>query len=214
MEGVRLVRLQVALDLLEKNKALEIAKKCSEAGAHIIEAGTPLIKSEGIGVVTDLKRIAPGRKIVADMKTMDTGYLETKLAAEAGADMVSILGAADNNTIREALKAGREFGVEIVCDLINVQNPVERAKELERMGVDYVALHLGIDQQKNSEYPYPILRKLCEELRIPVVAAGGLDDEKVVEVARAGAEIVIVGSFITKSDDPGLATKRIMNVLR
>lgn len=198
---------------MEKNKALEIARKCSGAGAHFLEAGTPLIKSQGIGIVSELKRIAPDKQIVADMKTMDTGYLETKLAAEAGADVVSILAVADDNTIKEAVRAGKEFGVKIACDLINVKNPVERAKELESFGVDYVCLHLGIDQQKKSDYPYPTLKALSEEISIPIMAAGGLNDKKVEEVIKSGAEVIIVGGFITRSEKPEEATRAIIKAL-
>ena len=192
---------------------MEIAKKCSEAGAHFLEAGTPLIKSQGIGIISELKKIAPEKRIVADMKTMDTGYLETKLAAEAGADIVSILAAADDKTIEEAVKAGKEFGVKIACDLISVKDPVKRAKELEGFGIDYVCLHLGIDQQKKSNYPYSTLKRLSEEISIPIMAAGGLNDEKVREAAKAGAEVVIVGSFITRSENPEEATRAIIKAL-
>jgi len=203
-----MTKLQVALDVLTIEKALEIGKKCSNV--HIIEAGTPLIKSEGIKAVTELKKHFPDKIIVADMKTMDCGYLETEIAAKAKADLVSILAVADNNTIKDAVKAGKDFGVKICCDLINIKNPVKRAKELEKIGVDMLSLHLGIDQQKKSKYPYPTLRKLCKEVKIPISAAGGLTDKDVLNVIKAGADIIIIGSFITKSKDPSQATKLIL----
>ncbi|MDI6826696.1 MAG: orotidine 5'-phosphate decarboxylase [Candidatus Aenigmarchaeota archaeon] len=203
-----MTKLQVALDVLSIEKALEIAKKCS--GAHIFEAGTPLIKSEGIRAITELKKNFPDKIIVADMKTMDTGYLETEIAAKAKADVVSVLAAADDNTIKDAVKAGKDYGIKICCDLINVKDPVRRAKELVKLGVDYLSLHLGIDQQKKSKYPYPTLRKLCEEVKIPVSACGGLTDKDVANVINAGADIIIIGSFITKSKDPSQTTKLVL----
>ncbi len=209
-----MAELQVALDLLERKKVLDIAEKCSKVGAHLIEAGTPLIKSQGIKIVSELKRIAPEKRIVADMKTMDTGYLETQIAAKAGADVVSILAAANDNTIKNAVRAGRDFNVKVCCDLINVKDPVKRAKELEGFGVDYVSLHVGIDQQSKSEFPYPTLKKLCEEVKIPVAAAGGLTHENIKDVINAGAQIIIVGSFITKSDNPTKATELILKEMR
>jgi 3-hexulose-6-phosphate synthase/6-phospho-3-hexuloisomerase len=203
-----MAKLQVALDVLNIEKALEIAKKCS--GAHIFEAGTPLIKSEGIKAVTELKKHFPDKIIVADMKTMDTGYLETEIAAKAKADVVSILAGAGDNTIKDAVKAGKDYSVKICCDLINVKDPVKRAKELEKIGVDMVSLHLGIDQQKKSKYPYPTLRKLSKEVKIPISAAGGLTDKDVPDVINAGADIIIIGSFITKSKDPANSTKILL----
>jgi 3-hexulose-6-phosphate synthase/6-phospho-3-hexuloisomerase len=203
-----MTKLQVALDVLTIEKALEIAKKCS--GTHILEAGTPLIKSEGIKTVTELKKYFPDKIIVADMKTMDCGYLETEMAAKAKADVVSILAVADDNTIKDVVKAAKDFGVKICCDLINVKDPVKRAKQLEKMGVNIVSLHLGIDQQKKSKYPYPTLRKLCKTIKIPIAAAGGLTNKDVQNVIKAGADIIIIGSFITKSKDPSQATKLIL----
>jgi 3-hexulose-6-phosphate synthase/6-phospho-3-hexuloisomerase len=205
-------KLQVALDVLTIEEALRIAKKCS--GAHILEAGTPLIKSEGIKAVTVLKRHFPDKIIVADMKTMDTGYLETEIASKAGADVVSILALADDETIKDAVKSGKDFNTKISCDLINVDDPVKRGKELEELGVDYLYLHLGIDQQSKSEFSYPMLRKLCREVKVPVGAAGGLTDRTVGDVINAGAEIIIVGSYITKSKDPREATRRILEEMR
>lgn len=207
-----MVKLQVAFDVLSIKEALEIAKKCSYA--DIFEAGTPLIKSEGIRCVTELKKHFPDKTIVADMKTMDVGYLETEIAAKAKADIVSILAVADDNTIKDAIKSGKDFGIKISCDLINVKNPVKRGKELEKLGVNYLSLHLGIDQQKKSKYPYPTLRKLCKEVKIPVSAGGGLTDKDVPNVIKTGADIIIIGSFITKSKDPCRTTKLVLDKLR
>jgi 3-hexulose-6-phosphate synthase/6-phospho-3-hexuloisomerase len=201
-------KVQIALDVLSIKEALDIAKKCH--GIHLIEVGTPLIKSEGVKAITELKEHFPDKIIVADMKTMDTGYLETEIAAKAGADIVSILAVADDNTIKGAINAGKKLGIKICCDLINVKDPVKRAKELEKLGVDYLSLHIGIDQQKKSKYPYPTLRKICETVKIPVAAAGGLTDKNVKDVIKAGADIIIIGSFITKSKDPSNATKILL----
>jgi 3-hexulose-6-phosphate synthase/6-phospho-3-hexuloisomerase len=203
-----MTELQVALDVLSIKKALYIANKCS--GAHILEVGTPLIKSEGVKAVTELKKHFPDKIILADMKTMDTGYLETEIAAKAKADIVSILATADDKTIKDAVRAGKNYGIEICCDLINVKDPVKRAKELEKMGVSYLSLHLGIDQQKKSKYPYSILRKLCKTVKIPISASGGLTDKDVSNVIKSGADIIVIGSFITKSKNPSHTTKLVI----
>src|SRR5207244_1722201 len=99
--------LQVALDHMHRKRALLAAKEAVEGGADWLEAGTPLIKSEGMEVVRELKKSFPGKTIVADLKTMDTGAFETEIAAKAGADVITVMGVTDDATILEAVKAAR-----------------------------------------------------------------------------------------------------------
>ena len=205
------MKLQVALDLTKLEDALSIAKAASDAGAHILEAGTPLIKSVGLNAVKEFRKRFPDKIIFADMKIMDTGYLEAKMAAEAGANIVQVLGAAPDDTISEAVKAGKDFNIKICCDLIGVKNPIERAKECENLGVDYINLHIGVDQQTKSEYPYPTLKNLCEEINIPIVVAGGINDINIDIIKKFSVDTVIVGGFITKSQDPKKSAELILS---
>jgi 3-hexulose-6-phosphate synthase/6-phospho-3-hexuloisomerase len=126
----------VALDLLELDRSIQIAKEAVSGGADWIEAGTPLIKSEGMDAVREMKKALPGTKIVADMKTVDTGAMEVEMAAKAGADIVALLAASDNSTIEDALRAARKYGVQIMMDLLTVPDPVKRSRELDALGVD------------------------------------------------------------------------------
>ncbi|MGP8110402.1 MAG: orotidine 5'-phosphate decarboxylase / HUMPS family protein, partial [Thermoplasmata archaeon] len=112
--------LQVALDFENLSRALVAAREAVEGGADWVEAGTPLIKSEGLDAVRQLKKAVPGHRIVADMKIMDTGAFEVEIAAKAGADLVTVLGAADDDTIADAVRGGRLYGAEVVVDLIGV----------------------------------------------------------------------------------------------
>ncbi|VVB71851.1 Bifunctional enzyme Fae/Hps [uncultured archaeon] len=100
------------MDLLELDRSIQIAKEAVSGGADWIEAGTPLIKSEGMNSVREMKKALPRTKIVADMKTVDTGFTEVEMAAKAGADIVAMLASSDNSTIEEALRAARQFGVQ------------------------------------------------------------------------------------------------------
>ncbi len=100
--------LQVALDHMHLRRALLAAKEAVQGGADWVEAGTPLIKSEGVDAVRALRKAFPGRTIVADLKVMDTGALEVEIAAKAGADVVTIMGVTDDATIAEAVKAETE----------------------------------------------------------------------------------------------------------
>jgi 3-hexulose-6-phosphate synthase/6-phospho-3-hexuloisomerase len=191
--------LQVALDVVELERAIEIGKECVEGGADWLEVGTPLIKSEGMHAIRTLKEAFPEVKLVADMKIMDTGAIEVEMAAKSGASVVSLLAVADNATIEDALRSARKYGVAIMVDIMNTENPVKRAKDLEEMGVDYVCVHVGIDQQMKGMDTLSLLEKVSEVINTPLAVAGGIDAEMAAEAVSLGAEVVIVGGNITRS---------------
>lgn len=111
--------LQVALDLMHSKRAIEIGQEAVEGGADWIEAGTPLIKSEGVEILRALKKQFPGHVLVADMKTMDVGGFEVEIAGKAGADVVTVMGLSDDGTIEESVLSGRKYGTKIMVDLMN-----------------------------------------------------------------------------------------------
>ncbi len=205
--------LQVALDLLNEHRALSIAKKSIEGGADWIEAGTPLIKSEGMEIIRKLKDNFPKKTLVADMKTMDTGAFETEMAAKAGADVVVVLAVSDDSTIKDALKSARKYGTKIMVDLIGVVDKLKRAKELEKIGINYLCIHVGIDEQMIGKKPLDNLKKIVKNTEIPVAVAGGLNSETVADVVKAGARIIIVGGAITKAKNVTIATKQIKKAI-
>lgn len=212
MKELKWPALQLALDLDILERALQIAR---EAGKPVdwIEVGTPLIKSEGLDAVREAKKAFPGKTILADMKTMDTGSFEVEMAAKAGADIVIVLGAADDSTISEAVKAGRRCGAEIMVDMINVPNPVVRARELEGLGVNYLCVHVGIDQQMKGTNPLGLLKEMVSAAKIPVAVAGGINSESAAHAVKAGASIVIAGAAITKAGNAGAASKAIKKAM-
>jgi 3-hexulose-6-phosphate synthase/6-phospho-3-hexuloisomerase len=199
--------LQVALDLLNADRAVAIAKDAVKGGADWLEAGTPLIKSEGMDIVRQLREQFPAITIVADMKTMDTGALETEMAAKAGADVICLLAASDDSTILDALKSARKYGAKIMIDLIGVPDTVKRAKELEKLGADYLCIHVGIDEQMQGKKPRQVLSSLVKHTNLPIAVAGGLNSETVADMIRVGARIIIVGGAITKAKNVTEATK-------
>ncbi|WP_457741382.1 bifunctional 3-hexulose-6-phosphate synthase/6-phospho-3-hexuloisomerase [Thermococcus sp.] len=204
--------LQVALDLTDVEQALSIAEKAARGGAHWLEVGTPLIKKEGMRAVELFKRRFPDRKIVADLKTMDTGALEVEMAARHGADVVSILGVADNKTIKDAVDVARRYGIRVMVDLIGVKDKVKRAKELEKMGVHYILVHTGIDEQAQGKTPLQDLAEVVKAVKVPVAVAGGLNLQTIPKVIELGATIIIVGSAITKAKDPEEITRKIIDL--
>lgn len=208
-DSISKIILQLALDILNLDRAISMAKEAVPGGIDWIEAGTPLIKSEGMEAIRELKRIFPDKKVIADMKTMDTGDFETEMASKAGADIISILGASDDSTIKEAIKAAKKYNSEIMIDLINVKNKVDRAAEVQKMGAKYVCIHVGIDQQMKGENPLQDIKDVKEAVNITIATAGGLNSENIPDVVTAGADIVIVGGSITKASDLLEATKTI-----
>ena len=208
------VVLQVALDLLNEHRALAIAQDSVKADEGCwLEAGTPLIKSEGMDIIRKLKQTFPDNTIVADMKIMDTGALEVEMATKAGADVVCVLAASDDSTIKDALKSARKYGSKIMVDLISVKDKVTRAKELEKLGADYLCIHVGIDEQMIGKKPIEVLASIIKKTEIPVAVAGGLNSETVAEIVKAGASIIIVGGAITKAKDAIKATKQIKKAI-
>ena len=203
--------LQVALDILELERALQIAKESLDGGSDWIEVGTPLIKSEGMNAVRSFRDHFPNRVIVADMKVADTGTLEVEMAAKAGANIVCVLADSDNSVIIEAVKAARLYGIRIMADLINVKDPLERAQELEGMQVDFICAHVGIDQQMIGKDSVELLRSLAGKINIPLAVAGGLNADSAGDAVLIGAEIVIVGGNIIRSAD---VTRSTMEVRR
>ena len=206
--------LQVALDLMQLNRSIAIAHEAVEGGADWIEVGTPLIKSEGAEAIRALRREFPGHKIIADTKTMDVGSFEVEIVAKAGADIVTVLGLADDATIEEAVMAGRKYGAEIMVDMINVPDRVERAKQVEKLGATYICMHMGIDtQMRGEEPPVDVLRRIVESVSIPVAVAGGITAENAGEYVEAGATDVIVGGAIIKTDDIVSAARNIKSAM-
>jgi len=205
--------IQVALDLLELNRAVQIAKESVKGGADWIEAGTPLIKSEGMNAVRTLREIFPDKKIVADMKVADTGAIEVEMAAKSGANIINVLGNVDDATIEEAIRAANLYGVEIMVDLLAVKDPVERAKELESLGVHYLNVHAGIDEQMVGKTSVDILKEISKNVSIPIAVAGGLDAQTAAQSVKYGAKIVIVGGNITHSANVEESTVKIRRAI-
>jgi len=205
--------LQVALDFYNLSRALAVAEEAVAGGAHWLEAGTPLIKSEGLEAVRQLRARFPRHTLVADMKTMDAGRTEVELASKAGADVVGVLGAASDTTIRESVEAARNYGCRLIVDMIGVADPVQRAQEVVAWGVDYIGIHIAIDEQMRGVAPFETLARVARAVDVPVAVAGGIHSENVVQAIEAGATIIIVGGAITKATDAAEATRAILRAM-
>ncbi|MBM4288321.1 MAG: bifunctional hexulose-6-phosphate synthase/ribonuclease regulator [Deltaproteobacteria bacterium] len=205
--------LQLALDFVDLSRAITAADLAVPEGVDWLEAGTPLIKSEGLNAVRELRRHFPQKTIVADMKIMDAGRIEVECAAKAGADLVDVLGAASDATIAECIQAGKNYGAKIVVDLISVPDPVARAQQVEALGADYITVHVAIDDQMAGRDPFEILRRVSQAVQVPVGVAGGIHSGSAWQAVAAGARYIIVGGAITKAKDPAQATREIRRAI-
>jgi 3-hexulose-6-phosphate synthase/6-phospho-3-hexuloisomerase len=203
--------LQVALDLLSAEQALRIGREALAGGADWVEAGTPLIKSEGVKAVWLLKDMLDCF-VVADMKVMDAGALECSLAFDAGADMVTLLGSATRRTVADAVAEARKRGKRIAADLIGAYDLIDAYERMEPFDLDYIYVHSGLDEQVEGKTPFAALERLSHS-RIPLGVAGGISARNVRQLKHRRVAVVVVGAAITKAKEPRKATKRIVEML-
>ena len=188
--------VQLSLDLTSIDEAIDTAAIGVEAGVDWLEAGTPLLLGEGLHAVEKLRARFPKHPIVADLKTMDGGYLEAEMMAKAGADFVVVMGRAHEATIRRVVEAGRDFNIRVMGDNLGADDRVECAKWMERLGVDVIVHHIGFDERAMIRGLSPLdeLDDLVRSVTIPVQAVGGLSIDQAIECARRGARLVVVGA--------------------
>jgi len=200
--------VQISLDLTDIDEALATAALAMRAGVDWLEAGTPLILAEGLHGVRKLRAAFPGVPIVADLKTMDGGWLEAEMMAKAGATHVVVMARAHVETIKCAVRAGRDFGVKVMGDNMVCPDMIAGAKMLEDLGCDYVIHHIGYDERRGiaaagHRMPSPLdqLREVVQAVSVPVQAVGGLTLEQAVQCPAYGAPLVVLGAPLTIDAD-------------
>ena len=183
---------------------LETATLAMRAGVDWLEAGTPLILAEGLHGVKQLRKAFPNVPIVADLKTMDGGYLEAEMMAKAGATHVVVMARAHEETIKCVVNAGRDFNVKVMGDNLGCEDMVAAAKWLEDLGCDYIIHHIGYDERrgiaaKGRRMPSPLdqLREVVRAVKVPVQAVGGLTLEQAIQCPEYGAPLVVLGAPLT-----------------
>ncbi len=193
--------VQISLDLVDISEALDTADVAVRAGVDWLEAGTPLIISEGMTGVRELRRAFPDVPVVADLKTMDGGWLEAELMAKAGATHVVVMERAHAATIEAVVRAGRDFGLAVMGDNLGATDKVQAAKRLEELGCDYVVHHIGYDERRRvlapgMPCPSPLddLRDVVSAVGVPVQTVGGLSVEQALRTPEFGAPLVVIGA--------------------
>lgn len=200
--------VQISLDVTTLEEAIETAEMALRAGVDWLEAGTPLILAEGLRAVRELRARFPETPIVADLKTMDGGYLEAEMMAKAGASYVVVMARAHAETIRVVCQAGKDYGVGVMGDNLGCPDMVAGARLLQEMGCDIVIHHIGYDERRGiaargEKAPTPLdqLREVVQAVDIPVQAVGGLSIEQAIESPKYGAPMVVIGAPLAINPD-------------
>jgi 3-hexulose-6-phosphate synthase len=208
--------VQLSLDLTDLKEAIRTARVAVEAGVDWLEAGTPLLLAEGLHAVKALRAEFPEHPIVADLKTMDGGYLEAEMMAKAGATHVVVMARAHEETIKCVVQAGRDHGVKVMGDNLGCEDKAAASRAMEDLGVDYIVHHTGFDE-RNGIFaatgkrlsPLNDLDAVVKAVSIPVQAVGGLTIEEAISMPKRGAPLFVIGaplaidaySFSTASGD-------------
>lgn len=196
--------VQISLDITSIPEAIDTAHLAVRSGVDWLEAGTPLIIAEGMNGVRALRSEFPEIPIVADLKTMDGGWLEAELMAKAGATHVVVMERAHPETVKMVVRAGQDFGLKVMGDNLGADDKVAAARRLEDLGCDYVIHHIGYDERRGFAaaglpVPSPLdqLREIVSAVRVPVQAVGGLSVEQAIRTPEFGAPLVVLGAPLT-----------------
>jgi 3-hexulose-6-phosphate synthase/6-phospho-3-hexuloisomerase len=218
LDRLTLPIVQISLDVTSLDEALETAAIAVDAGVDWLEAGTPLLLAHGLRAVEQLRRRFPDHPIVADLKTMDGGYLETEMMAKAGANLVVVMGRAHEATIRRVVDAGRDFGVKVMGDNLAAPDRVACARWMEALGVDFIVHHIGYDERRMIAGVSPMeeLDAVVRAVSIPVQAVGGLSIRQAIACPSRGAPLVVLGApLVIEADEFKPVTgDRLREVLR
>ncbi|MDH5059216.1 3-hexulose-6-phosphate synthase [Enterococcus faecalis] len=207
------MELQLAIDLLNKEDAAELANKVKDY-IDIVEIGTPIVINEGLPAVQHLNDNIDGVKVLADLKIMDAADYEVSQAVKFGADIVTILGVAEDASIKAAVDEAHKHGKQLLVDMIAVQDLEKRAKDLDDLGADYIAVHTGYDLQAEGQSPLESLRKVKSVISNSKVAvAGGIKPDTIKDIVAENPDLIIVGGGIANADDPVEAAKQCRDIV-
>ncbi len=208
------MRLQIAIDMASTEEALKMVSEIHDV-IDIVEVGTPMIMREGMVPVRMLKASFPNVIVLADCKIVDGGDIESGDAFASGADIVTVLGVADDATIQAVVRTARQHGRQVMVDMICIDDIAQRASQLDKMGVDYICLHTGVDIQKAGATPFEGLARLMPAVKNAKAAvAGGINLATIPLVKKLGPEIVVCGSALTKAPNLRAAVMAMQSAIK
>jgi bifunctional enzyme Fae/Hps len=208
--------LQIALDIPSLERTKKIISQMPKSDRIILEVGTPLLKRYGVKVIRDLRELAQDVFIVADLKTLDVGKVEADLAFEETADAVVASGLAAPETLEKFIYEAKRLGIYASIDTMNVEDPVQKFHSLKEFP-DIVILHRAIDVEKTGKPRWHLIEEMRESFRdrkFLIAVAGGITPESAPDALARGADIIIVGRYITQSRDVERAVREFLECTR
>lgn len=199
------MRLQIALDTFDLDTALHVLRACRDS-VQIAEVGTGLGISEGVGAIRAIKAAHPDLTVLSDVKIMDGGGSLAGFALDAGADIVTVLGAADDATVTAAIRAAHDRGKEILIDMIGVADIGSRSARLDELGADYICVHTPYDLRDSVLPPTAELAIVQRSVtRARSVVTGGITLDSIDTIVGFRPDVVVVGTAIMGAADPASA---------
>ncbi len=205
------MKLQIAFDFIDLDQSLGVAVATSPF-ADWLEVGTSLIKSVGIVAVRRFKGGFPKKEIVADMKILDAGERETRLACESGADIVVVEACASDGTVSDVVRVAHDLGKKVMYDLLGTADVIVAAQRGRELGVDYLCFHKSTDERGIAGFTAEF-KEVAQAGGLPLVVAGRINEENLVQVMNVGPETLIVGSAITQASDPASAARHLAGII-
>ncbi len=206
---------QIALDYQTTEEALKMASIAVEAGFDWLEIGTPLITCQGLSPIGEMVRAFPDMPVIADYKTMDSGFKNVQRTRDQGGHLMTVCANASDATVRSAIDEGRKLGIGVVVDTIGVEDQAGRSRQCHDWGADLVYLHYSADERRadNSRDSVQWLPGVLDAVPGPVgVATFGVEDA--VRAAKLGAEYFVIGHPLTEADDPLDALSRYVDEVK
>src|SRR5262249_38306500 len=207
--------IQIALDYATIEEALEMAKIGVEAGVDWLEIGTPLIVSEGVAPIGRMVRAFPDYPVLADYKTMDSGWKNVQRTAEQGGHVMTVCANSPDETVQSAIAESKKNGVWVVADTIGVKNQAARARQCAAWGVHMIYLHYGADQRKAdaSRDSTQWQVEVQQAIAVPVgVGCFGVEDG--VRASQLGADLIAIGHPVISASDPLGELKRFVSEVK
>jgi bifunctional enzyme Fae/Hps len=206
--------LQIAMDAPEIEKTKKVLAQLPGSDRIIIEAGTPLIKRYGTKVISDMRQVSKDTFMIADLKTLDVGKVEVDIAYEDTADAVVASGLAPGETLDAFVHEAKRLGIYAVIDMMNVEDVMAKVKSIKEFP-DIIILHRGIDQESGKTCGLEriqMIRKAFPDKKFLIAVAGGIVPETAKEALEQGADILIVGRYVTQSKDVERAVRDFLEL--
>jgi 3-hexulose-6-phosphate synthase/6-phospho-3-hexuloisomerase len=195
--------IQIALDYATFDEALAMARIGVEAGVDWLEIGTPLIVSQGVAPIGQMVRAFPEYPVLADYKTMDSGWKNVERTAAQGGHLMTVCAGSPDETVQSAIAEAKKTGVWVVVDTIGVKDQAARSRACAAWGAHMIYLHYGADQRKAdaARDSTQWLEEVQRAVSIPI-GVGCFLVEDGVRAAQMGAEVIAIGHPVISAADP------------